>query len=72
MPYSKAYDPNSCGYDVGQGGSWKEGVYTRVHRDMDIVNAMRKWQGLAQANDASSLGLPANCNSASPKEFLAE
>lgn len=33
MKYSKAYDPNSCGYDSGDGGNWKEGVYTRVHRD---------------------------------------
>ncbi len=43
MPYSKAHDPNSCGYDCGTSGAWKEGVYTRVHRDISIINAMRAW-----------------------------
>jgi alpha-amylase len=33
MAYQKAFDPNSCGYDSGDSGNWKEGVYTRVHRD---------------------------------------
>ena len=37
MPYSKAHDPNACGYTCVQNGSWKEGVYTRVHRDYDII-----------------------------------
>ena len=46
MPYSKAYDPSSTGYDCTRDGSWKEGVYTRVHRDREIVNAMRGWMGL--------------------------
>merc|ERR1712039_1064705 len=39
MPYTAAYDPSSTGYD--------KGVYTRVHRDGAIVNAMRKWMGLS-------------------------
>ena len=43
MPFSKAFDPNSCGYDCEVNGEWKEGVYTRVHRDMSIINAMRAW-----------------------------
>lgn len=36
--YWPAYDANSCGYDS---------TYTRVHRDMTIVNAMRKWMHLS-------------------------
>ena len=47
VPYQKAYDPNSTGYDSGDGGNWKEGTYTRVHRDQSIINAMRQWMGLS-------------------------
>ena len=49
VKYSKAYDPNSCGYDSGSQGNWIEGVYTRVHthRDQQIINAMRGWMGLS-------------------------
>ena len=43
MAYSKAYDANSCGYDCEVNGQWMEGVYTRVHRDYDIIQAMRSW-----------------------------
>jgi len=43
VPYKKAYDPLSTGYDTGDSHNWIEGGYTRVHRDFDIVNAMRKW-----------------------------
>ena len=32
--YTAAFDPSSTGYDE---------TYTRVHRDPDIVKAMRKW-----------------------------
>ena len=46
VPYQKAYDPNSKGYDTGDSGNWKEGSYTRVHRDNGIINAMRQWMGL--------------------------
>ena len=47
MPYSKAYDPYSRGYDtIDSNGNWVEGVYTRVHRDIDIVNAVRDWMHL--------------------------
>ena len=38
MNYSKAYDPTAAGY-AGP-------VYTRVHRDQAIANAMRAWMGL--------------------------
>ena len=47
VPYQKAYDPNSTGYDSGDSNNWKEGTYTRVHRDQDTVNAMRQWMGLS-------------------------
>ena len=47
VPYQKAYDPDSTGYDTGDGGNWKEGTYTRVHRDQAIINAMRQWMGLS-------------------------
>lgn len=40
IPYQKAHDPSSTGYDKGAG------KYTRVHRDGSIVNAMRAWVGL--------------------------
>lgn len=73
MAYSKAFDPNSCGYDCEVNGEWKEGVYTRVHRDMDIINAMRAWQGLSVANGPEELGLASNCGSAAKQtaqEFL--
>ena len=70
MAYSKAFDANSCGYDCEVDGQWQEGVYTRVHRDMDIINSMRSWQGLSVANGPEELGLPSNCSSAYAKEFL--
>ena len=31
MPYQKAYNPASRGYDTGDKSNWKEGTYTRVH-----------------------------------------
>lgn len=42
MPFEKAFSPYSKGYDVGLG------MYTRVHRDQAIVNAMRSWIGLGE------------------------
>ena len=36
--YTAAFDASSTGYDTES--------YTRVHRDPDIVAAMRKWMGL--------------------------
>jgi len=61
MPYSKAHDANVCGYTCVENGSWKEGVYTRVHRDYQIIQAMRDWQGLPKVTDPVVLGLPSNC-----------
>lgn len=43
MAYSKGFDPNVCGYTCEVDGQWQEGVFTRVHRDYDIIQAMRNW-----------------------------
>ena len=51
VPYQKAYDPLSTGYDTGNKETWKEGMYTRVHRDRDIINAMRKWMNFRILSD---------------------
>ena len=56
VPYQKAYNPNSTGYDTGNSWDWKEGTYTRVHRDKDIVNAMRSWMGLSQLSEDQLYG----------------
>ena len=47
--YWPAYDANSCGYDSS---------YTRPHRDLTIVNAMRSWMKLP-AITAGDVGM--NC-----------
>lgn len=51
VPKDKAYVANACGYSTA------EGRYTRVHRDMSIINAMRLWVGLSQTT-ASALDIP--------------
>ena len=56
VPYQKAYDPNSSGYDTGDSGNWKEGSWTRVHRDQQIVNAMRQWMGLGSLSATQLYG----------------
>ena len=56
VPYQKAYNPNSKGYDAGNSWDWKEGTYTRVHRDQQIINAMRQWLGLNQLNENELYG----------------
>lgn len=43
MPASIAHDPNVCGYTCEVNGEWKEGVYTRVHRDYETIQSMRDW-----------------------------
>jgi alpha-amylase len=45
MPFEKAHDPSSTGYDTGKG------KYTRVHRDAAIVKAMRNWIGLHEVDE---------------------
>ena len=54
VPYSKAYDANSCGYD--------EPVYTRTHRDKTVIMAMRKWMHLSTNVTNAQVGLPNACN----------
>lgn len=61
VPYSAAYDPNACGYSCVVDGQWKEGVYTRVHRDTQIINAMRSWMGVGEVEDFGLLGLHEKC-----------
>ena len=56
MPYQKAYDPTSRGYDSGDKMNWKEGTYTRVHRDKDTINAMRQWMGLRELDEDELYG----------------
>ena len=66
-----AYVENACGYSVyDSNGKWMEGVYTRVHRDVEIINAMRNWMGLRSVKDAKELGLSQNCVSPRNNEFL--
>ena len=44
LPFKRAFNPHSRGYDCGDGAdNWKIGEYSRVHRDIDIINAMREW-----------------------------
>ena len=50
VPYVKAYEPYSIGYDTKEGINWIEGNYTRIHRDFEIVRAMREWIGLEDIN----------------------
>lgn len=61
MPFSQAYDDSSCGYDCVKNGQWQEGVYTRVHRDQDIIRAMRGWMGLGTNEHVTALGLAPHC-----------
>lgn len=72
MEYSPAFDDSSCGYDCEVNGQWKQGVYTRTHRDQAIINSMRGWMGLSQEEDPTMLGLGPHCaaNAAKPEEFL--
>ena len=51
VPYVKAYAPLSIGYD-----DFIEGNYTRIHRDIDIVNTMRTWLNLNTLTDEELYG----------------
>ena len=65
FPYRKAYNPISIGYDNGDIYNWVEGEYTRVHRDLSIINAMRTWMGLNNMTDYELYNnerLKAKCN----------
>ena len=43
LPYKRAFNPHSKGYDCGDEHNWIIGEYSRIHRDIDIINAMRQW-----------------------------
>lgn len=43
LSFKRAFNPHSRGYDCGNSKNWIVGEYTRVHRDADIINAMREW-----------------------------
>ncbi|CAF4141443.1 unnamed protein product, partial [Rotaria sordida] len=45
VPYIKAHEPMACAY-VGNG-------YTRTHRDIPVINAMRAWMKLTPISEAS-------------------
>ncbi|KAI9997159.1 hypothetical protein PInf_000595 [Phytophthora infestans] len=57
VPYEKAFRAGSCGYTVD---GFAGGKYTRVHRDLSIVNAMRSWVGLSSVK-LSDLGITGSC-----------
>ena len=70
VPFQKAYNPLSIGYDPGDSDeNWKEGTYTRVHRNIDIVNTMRGWMDLNSfsnednlfQNERLKVACPINC-----------
>ncbi|CUS09947.1 unnamed protein product [Tuber aestivum] len=50
VPRDTAYVADACSYTISPG------KYTRVHRDMPIINAMRAWVGLASTT-AAVLGI---------------
>ncbi|KAJ3396067.1 hypothetical protein HDU92_004192 [Lobulomyces angularis] len=60
VPFTKAYIADSCGYSVIKDGKWIPNRYTRTHRDISVINAMRGWMGLPIVN-ASDLKLPTHC-----------
>ena len=55
VPFQKAYNPLSTGYDSGNTDNWKEGTYTRVHRNIEIINAMRSWMNLGSFSNEENL-----------------
>ncbi|TMW56820.1 hypothetical protein Poli38472_006830 [Pythium oligandrum] len=57
MPYEKAFRQGSCGYTVED---FAGGKYTRVHRDLSIVNAMRGWLGLDKVTK-EQVGITGDC-----------
>jgi len=45
-------------------------MWTRVHRDFDIIISMRKWMGLPTDVKPEDLGLPSYCGPKSQKNNL--
>ncbi len=56
--HTPAFNPDSCGYD-------NNGEYTRTHRDLSIIKAMRRWIGLSDNVTPADVGLSGACSSAS-------
>jgi alpha-amylase len=56
-PYKPAFVAQACSYTAFEA---VEGEYTRTHRDIGVVNAMRRWLGLSPVGNRE-LGLPSNC-----------
>ncbi len=52
VEHTPAFVANACGYTLTG--------YTRVHRDVRIINAMRGWMGLEAASN-KEIGLPESC-----------
>ncbi|RPA85447.1 glycoside hydrolase [Ascobolus immersus RN42] len=50
VPKDVAFQEKACAYNL------TPGQYTRVHRDVEIINAMRSWVGLGSTS-ASALGI---------------
>jgi alpha-amylase len=50
VPLDTAYVASACGYTM------VSGKYTRPHRDLSIINAMRAWVGLGSTT-AAALGI---------------
>ena len=57
VPYVKAFKKLSTGYDSRYKDNWICSEYTRVHRRLEIVNAMREWMGLSQLTEEDYLNL---------------
>ena len=56
-PAATAFSDQSCGYD----GSTASGYYTRTHRDLSVILAMRKWMQMDTNLTPDQLGLPSSC-----------
>eukprot|EP01017_Pseudomicrothorax_dubius_P025395 TRINITY_DN2745_c0_g1_i4.p1 TRINITY_DN2745_c0_g1~~TRINITY_DN2745_c0_g1_i4.p1 ORF type:complete len:305 (-),score=33.89 TRINITY_DN2745_c0_g1_i4:529-1443(-) len=56
VPKKDAADPNACPYEGMDGFG-----YTRVHRDLAIVRAMREWLGISTQIEMKDIGLRDEC-----------
>lgn len=63
IPKRAAYDPNACGYTVEE---FAPSYYTRTHRDLSVIMAMRQWMGFSTSVSNEQLGLPSQCKLNTP------
>ena len=54
IPKRQAYVKGAGSYTVE---GWRGSDYTRTHRDLDIINAMRGWMGLGKLSKADLANL---------------